>query len=307
MAEMKRPANILVMTLVACAMLALVLAAGLALASLRSAHGAGQMAQLQLEQLHRTALADALHALDASGDTLSAGRILLSDEPLGGQKRLLSVAAVEGKLVTVVSESRLAEKGYRRHRVQLLALPLEPRLAFAQSERALFHAVADSGVDNRWLHNHADCDLVVVRDQPAAHQPLALGEGGMALEANGSLFVCDLADEAFETTMHTNLTLSGNAVFAGDLHLASDLSCKEAWIDGTLTVSEGMRLSAETVVLGEDVSETTLAALEATTIYMPHPPEVADGQEAEIVILPLAELVREPASKTAYLMLQQLE
>lgn len=304
---MKRPANILVMTLIACAMLALVLAAGLALASLRSAASDNQMAQLQLEQLHRSALAEALADVNASGDVLSAGRILLSDEPLDGQSRQLSVASVEGKVLTVVGESRLAEGGFRRHRVQLFALPLEPRLAFTQPERALFHAVEGSSVEARWLRQQAACDLVIVRDQPALRVPLALGEGGAALETNGSLFVCDLADEAFQTTLHTHLTLSGNAVFAGDLHLANDLSCKEAWIDGTLTVSEGMRLSADTVVLGKDVPDTTLAAIDAAFIYMPHPPETAADDTQETVILPLDELVREPAGKTAYLMLQQLE
>ena len=115
--------------------------------------------------------------------------------------------------------------------------------------------------------------------------------------------------------LQTTLRLAGNAIFEDDLQLEGDLSCKNAWIDGTLTVGEGVRLRAETVVLGEDVPPETLARIDAATIYMPHPPETETPEEeaAETPvegrqILPLAALPAQPApERWCYLILGQLE
>ena len=58
---MKRRGNMLVITLVACALLAIVLVAGLEVATLTKATSRNQVASVKLEQLHRTALQDGMH------------------------------------------------------------------------------------------------------------------------------------------------------------------------------------------------------------------------------------------------------
>ena len=315
----QRPGNILILTLLACTMLALVLMVGLEVAGLRSASRQNQIAGLQLEQLHRTALADALDDMNASGETYSLGRVLIADAPLAGQKRLLTVTAVEGQVLTLESTSSLDDGSQRRHHVQIFALPLEERFAFARSERALYYD-ADRGVPDRWLINHAEQDLVVVCDRRPG-DVYALGSGGSTVQLAGSLYVAHLSGDDFSTTLYTDLLSEGSMVFAGDLHLLSNLSCKTAWIDGTLTIGESVRFSAETVVLGEDVSEDTLACIDADTIYMPHPPETETPDETTAnadtelppaaadgpTILPLSELSQPAPTKTAYLMLWQLD
>ena len=314
----QRPGNILILTLIACTMLALVLMVGLEVAGLRSASRQNQIAGLQLEQLHRTALADALDDMNASGETYSLGRVLIADTPLAGQQRLLKVTAVEDQVLTLESTSSLDDGSQRRHHVQIFALPLEERFAFARSERALYYD-ADRGVPDRWLENHAEQDLVVVCDRRPG-DVYALGSGGSTVQLAGSLYVAHLSGDVFSTTLYTALVSEGSTVFAGDLHLLSNLSCKTAWIDGTLTIGESVRLSAETVVLGEDVSEDTLACIDADTIYMPHPPETettdettetADAEPMAAVdgptMLPLSELSQPAPTKTAYLMLWQLD
>ena len=89
-----RRGNILLLTLIACAMLALVLVCGVEMAGLRGAARGDEIRGLQLAQLHRTALADTLDELNASGAALSVGRVLLSDEPTSGQRRLVTVENV---------------------------------------------------------------------------------------------------------------------------------------------------------------------------------------------------------------------
>lgn len=315
----QRPGNILILTLIACTMLALVLMVGLEVAGLRSASRQNQIAGLQLEQLHRTALADALDDMNASGESYSLGRVLIADAPLAGQQRLLKVTAVEDQVLTLESTSSLDDGSQRRHHVQVFALPLEERFAFTRSERALYYD-ADRGVPDRWLENHAEQDLVVVCDRRPG-DAYALGNGGGTVQLAGSLYVAHLSGDDFSTTLYTALVSEGSTVFAGNLHLLSDLSCKTAWIDGTLTIGESVRLSAETVVLGEDVSEDTLARIAADTIYMPHPPEAetpdettepADAEPPSAAadgptMLPLSELSQPAPTKTAYLMLWQLD
>lgn len=309
---MKRPGNILILTLMACALLALVLFAGVEVAGLRTATRQNQIAGLQLEQLHRTALADALEALNASGEPISPGRVLLSDEPVSGQTRQLTVRSVEERLVTLESHSGLSDGSQRRHQVLIFALPLESRFAFSRPSRALYYD-ADRGVPDRWLENHAGEDLVIVCDRRPG-DVYSIGSGGGSVVLAGSLYVSHLENDDFSTTLRTSLSCGGNAVFAGDVHLLSDLSCKTAWIDGTLTIGESVSLRAETVYLAEDVPEETLAKIDAATIYMPHPPETDaadDEKEADVLdtgclILPLPDEPQPTPEKTAYLMLWQL-
>ena len=307
-----RRGNILLLTLIACAMLALVLVTGAELASLRLAAREDQVAGLQLEQLHRTALSVALDEMNASGEAVAAGRVLLSDEPTSGQRRLVTVENVEGRTVRLESASSLADGGRRVHGVRLFALPLEAR--FACAEQALYYDV-QRDVPRRWLEHHAAEDLVILCDDKlSVARTFVLGDGGWCA-LSGSLLATHFAGDDFSVQLQTTLRLAGNAIFEDDLQLECDLSCKNAWIDGTLTVGEGVRLRAETVVLGEDVPPETLAQIDAATIYMPHPPETETPEEeaAETSIegrqiLPLAALPAQPApERWCYLILGQLE
>lgn len=298
-----RRGNVLVLTLIACAMLALVLVCGLEVATLRTAVKQDQITSLQLEQLHRTGIAAVLDSLNASGEAVSAGRVLLSDEPIRGQHRRVSVVAEEGRVLTLISIASLDDGSRRRHRVQLVALPLEARFAFKKDAQALYYD-ADRGVPSRWLGNHADEDLVVFCARRPGNR-YTLGDGG-GVTLEGSLVVAHLLENDFSVQLKSALTLAGNAVFAGDLHLLSGLSCQTAWIDGTLTISESVRLEADTVYLGEDVPRETLARIDATTIYMSHPPEVTEEDEALPEILPLPAEAQPTPERTCYLMFQQL-
>ena len=144
-----RRGTMMILALIACAMLALVLVCGVEMAGLRSAARGDETRGLQLAQLHRTALADTLDELNASGAALSVGRVLLSDEPTSGQRRLVTVENVEGRTVWLESASSLADGGRGVHGVRLFALPLEARFAFACAERALYYDV-QRDVPRRW-------------------------------------------------------------------------------------------------------------------------------------------------------------
>ena len=170
-------------------------------------------------------------------------------------------------------------------------------------------------VPRRWLEHHAAEDLVILCDDKlSVARTFVLGDGGWCA-LSGSLLATHFAGDDFSVQLQTTLRLAGNAIFEDDLQLEGDLSCKNAWIDGTLTVGEGVRLRAETVVLGEDVPPETLARIDAATIYMPHPPETETPEEeaAETSvegrqILPLAALPAQPApERWCYLILGQLE
>ena len=200
------------------------------------------------------------------------------------------------------------------HGVRLFALPLEARFAFACAEQALYYDV-QRDVPRRWLEHHAAEDLVILCDDKlSVARTFVLGDGGWCA-LSGSLLATHFAGDDFSVQLQTTLQLAGNAIFEDDLQLEGDLSCKNAWIDGTLTVGEGVRLRAETVVLGEDVPPETLARIDAATIYMPHPPETETPEEeaAETSvegrqILPLAALPAQPApERWCYLILGQLE
>lgn len=313
-----RRGNIMIFTLIACAMMALVLIAGMQVASLRTANREDQIASLQLEQLHRSALAETLKGLNASGEEVSHGRVCLSDEPILGQRRQVVVDAVEERTLDLVSTSSLDDGSRRKHRVQLFLLPLEDRFAFSQSGQALYRAI-ERDVPTRWLEQHVAEDIVILCDDwRRSTATFSIGDGGTCALA-GSMVVTHFLREAFVARLNVALTLEGNAIFEDDLHLAQDLSCQNAWIDGTLTVGESVRLVAETVYLGEDVPEKTLAQIDAATIYMPHPPEPeAPGEDEEEEgteepetggkeILPLPSEPRPAPTRTLYLMLQQLE
>lgn len=305
---MRRPGNIMVFTLVACAMLALVLIAGLEVAGLRSATRENRVAILQLEQLHRSALADALAGLNASGETASSGRVLLSDEPIAGQKRQVEVESANERAVIIATTASLDDGSQRHHRVQLYPLPLEERLAFDSDKQALFHA-SDRSVPVRWLLNHADGDIVVLCDSLWTSGAFEIGDGGAA-NLSGSVLVTHYMQREFQAHLNAALTLEGNAVFTGDVHLGRDLSCQDAYIDGTLTLDENVRLQATSVYLGEDVPLEVLAQIDAATIYLPHPPELESEDDAAPAIsaelLPLPEAPPAPL-ETRYLMLQQLQ
>lgn len=309
-----RRGNMMILALIACAMLALVLVCGVEMAGLRGAARGDEIGGLQLAQLHRTALADTLDELNASGAALSVGRVLLSDEPTSGQRRLVTVENVAGRTVWLESASSLADGGRGVHGVRLFALPLEARFAFACAERALYYDV-QRDVPRRWLEHHAAEDLVILCDDKLrVARTFVLGDGGWCA-LSGSLLATHFAGDDFSVQLQTTLRLAGNAIFEDDLQLEGDLSCKNAWIDGTLTVGEGVRLRAETVVLGEDVPPETLARIDAATIYMPHPPETETPEEeaAETPvegrqILPLAALPAQPApERWCYLILGQVE
>jgi len=224
------------------------------------------------------------------------------------------VENVAGRTVWLESASSLADGGRRVHGVRLFALPLEARFAFACAEQALYYDV-QRDVPRRWLEHHAAEDLVILCDDKlSVARTFVLGDGGWCA-LSGSLLATHFAGDDFSVQLQTTLRLAGNAIFEDDLQLEGDLSCKKAWIDGTLTVGESVRLRAETVVLGEDVPPETLARIDAATIYMPHPPETETPEEeaAETSvegrqILPLAALPAQPApERWCYLILGQPE
>lgn len=208
-----RRGNIMIFALIACAMLALALVCGLEVATLRTAVKQDQITGLQLEQLHRTGLAGVMDSLNASGENVSVGRILLSDEPLEGQYRHFSVENQDERIVTIKSQSSLDDGSQRTHRVQLFALPLEERFAFAREKQALYYD-ADRGVPTRWLENHHTEDLVIVCDRRPGDR-YQLGDGG-SVHLDGSLVVMHFAGEDFHVKLASTLTLAGNVIFGDD-------------------------------------------------------------------------------------------
>ena len=298
---MKRRGNIMIMTLIACALLALVLVVGLTGISVMTATSHNRMAILQLEQLHRTAIQDSLARANQTGEVLTTGRVILSDTPLDGQERLVEVTKVKDKLVTVCSESRLADGGYRRHKVLWLRLPREDRMDFTRAHCALHHKGGVADVENRWLAMHCKDDCVLLSWQPK----FTIGNGAVLEKSmQGSMYVTNGNEMEWSAIVATEMNIAGNAVFTGNCELRRDLSCKNAWIDGTLTIGGSVKLRANTVYLGEDISVEALKKIEAKTIYMPHPPTKEKGLPT---ILPLKEMASQQATKYRYFMLQQID
>lgn len=298
---MRRRGNMMIMTLIACALLALILVVGFTGLSVKTASNQNRMALLQLEQLHRTAMCDSLTRVNESGERLATGRILLADTPLEGQRRMVEVVSVKEKVVTVQSECRLFEDGCRKHRVQWLRLPREARMPFDRPHCALHHQGGVADVENRWLTQHSEDDCVLLSWQPS----FTIGNGAkLEKPLLGSLYVTNGHDIDWKAIVATQMDIKGGAIFTGNCELRRDLSCKNAWIDGTLTIGGGVKLRAETVYLGEDVPVDTLKQIEATTIYMPHPPKDAKGLPA---ILPLKAQAEAGATKYRYLTLQQID
>lgn len=303
---MKRRGNMLVMTLVACALLAMVLVAGLEVASLTKATSRNQLASVKLEQLHRTALQDGMRLLNEHAESVSVAHVILSDAPLVGQTRTLSVKEVRPRSVILYSEVRLDDGSARFHSVELLALPREARLGFKQSSRALFFGGLEKDVSNRWLNNHKTEDLVCLCDGG-----VFIGGGNPPqVHLQGSLLLTGWVHEKVAATLQTPLQVKGNVVATGNLSLRNDLSCETAWIDGTLTIDEGVKLEAKKVYLAQDAPLDVLKRIKGS-IYMPHPP-LADNEEDEALLEGLdIELLPEDANpetdRRLYLMLQQLD
>ena len=302
---MKRRGNMLVITLVACALLAIVLVAGLEVVTLTKATSRNQVASVKLEQLHRTALQDGMHSINESNAPLIAGHVILADTPISGQHRKLSVQAVQPRSVVLCSASRLDDGSARFHTVELLAIPKEARLNFKQSSRALFFGGMEKDVSNRWLSNHQASDIVCLCDGG-----ITIG-GGRALKAplKGSLLLTGWEQVNVGATVQTTLHVKGNVVATGNLSLRHDLSCEQAWIDGKLTIDEGVKLEANKIYLAEDADLDMLKRIEGT-IYMPHPPTVEDDGDEEQVggldIHVLPENANPKTDRVLYLMLQQL-
>lgn len=303
---MKRRGNMLVMTLVACALLAMVLVAGLEVASLTTATSRNQLASVKLEQLHRSALQDGMRLLNKNGEPVTVAHVILSDTPLAGQTRRLSVKEVRPRSIVLYSEARLDDGSARFHSVELLALPREARLGFKMPSRALFFGGMEKDVSNRWLSNHKAEDIVCLCDGG-----VSVGGGKPPqVRLQGSLLLTGWAHENVAATLQTPLQVKGNVVATGNLSLRHDLSCETAWIDGTLTIDEGIKLEAKKVYLAQDAPLDILKRIKGT-IYMPHPP-TADNDEDEALLQGLdIETLPEDANpetdRRFYLMLQQLD
>lgn len=302
---MKRQGNMLILTLVACALLALVLVVGVEVANLGKATQKNEVAVLQMEQLHRTAMADGFALLNRDAKDVTVGHRILADEPIRGQTRALVVEEKKGRVVTLKSENRLTGGASRIHRVQCLVVPKEARMNFQKDKQALFFGGQLKDVNNRWLSAHADEDVVLL-----CHPSLTIGGGsGVKKPLSGSLLITGWSDQSAAAVLNTDLSVSGNMVCNGNLSLRHGLSCQRAWVDGTLTIDEGIRLRARDIYLERDVSLAVLKRLEGT-VYMPNPPdlEVLSDEEKEGLptVLPLPADVRPQTDKRLYLMLQQL-
>ena len=297
--------------MITCALLAIILVAGLEVLNIHTAANNNRMAVLQMEQLYRSALSDSLEYVNQSGAIVQPEQILLSDEPLPGQKRFVKVAAVNDSIVTITIESCLTDGGKRRRQVQWLMLPVEERMAFSRPRCVLFNNGQWSDVSNRWLQIHAQDDCVIL-----CHGHCSIGTGASLHEPlQGSLYVMQEKDQEQDqekiASLHTDLTVKNHVVFTGNCQLHNNLNCKNAYIDGTLTIGEGVRLHADAVYLGTQVAPEVLKRIEAQKIYGPSIPaeekteetENKEAAEKEEPVLPLPELPLSQSAKMKYLML----
>lgn len=301
---MKRRGNMLIMTLVTCALLAVILVGGLEVASLKKATMVNQVASLKLEQLHRTALNEGMEILNAHGEPLTTGHTILSETPVKGQTHKLSVTEVQPRQVILSSEARLSDGSARFHQVALLVLPKEARLNFKQLRRALFFGGMEKDVSTQWLYNHKEEDIVCLCDNG-----LTVGEGGvMKTPLQGSLLLTGWEEDHVAATIETKMQIKGHVVATGNLALRADLSCENAWIDGTLTIDEGVILEAKKVYLTKDVPLEVLRHIKGT-VFMPHPESIERDvleEGATFELKPLPEDANPATDRKLYIMLQQL-
>lgn len=303
---MRRRGNMLIFVMMACAILALILVSGVEVAGLSKATTKNQLAVLQLEQLHRSALAEGLNQLNAQGEQVVVGHRIVSDTPLDGQTRLLKVEAVEGRRLVLMSQCELAGGSARTHRVEVLAIPKEKRLGFTSPSQALFLGTVQRALDNRWLFNHVDEDIVLVTEEN-----ITIGSGtALTKPLTGSVLITGLEEATVSAVINVDLKVDKHFVCTGNLSLRHDLSCETAWIDGTLTIDEGTRLVADKVYLGEDVPREVLECIQAT-VYMPHPlkADISEAGEKSPLpdIQPLPDDVHQKTDQQLYLVLQQLD
>ena len=301
---MKREGNILIMTLMACVILAMLLVTTMMVLANKTGENQSRIDSVKLEQLHRTATRDALKNAQTQPN-LKSGDVLLDDAPLEGQYRKVVVDGEADGALEIETTVWLAEGAKRVHHSQWLPFDVESRMDFVRGDTLVLNS-ANRPVTTRWLGLHKKEDIVVLAGPQSTQSTLPqiiLAQGASLTEPlAGSIYLGEITKKKVRVRLRSALALEGSLVCTGDIELGGNLSCKKAWIDGTLTIGEGVALRAEDVVLKNDVSEAVLEKIEAARIYMPHPPEEPpEGKN----ILPLSKVTEQTSSARIYLPLQE--
>ncbi len=261
-----RRGNMLVATLIACAILSIILLVGLAVLSMEQEVGQKRVSYLQLEQLHRTSVAEALSRLNQTHQRVAENTVLVDDMPIQGQHRKVVVSSVKEQLVAIQTESHIKGGGRRTHHVQLWCLGADARFAIQPQKISLCTGRGLSRMDNDWLKAHATRDIVVCNN---GTEPISLGSGGaFDTPLDGGLFVGQVANRPFKTTIQSPLKCAETVLLKSDVYVARALCAKRIFIDGTLHLAEGATVEAEEIFLRQEASIDTLRRLRGK-VYMP--------------------------------------
>lgn len=299
-----RRGNMLVATLIACAILSVILVVGLRIISLEGDIEKTRLQYIQLEQLHRTAIDDTLKLLNKRGVLVEKGACLLEDQPVQHQWRRVVVESINNQNILLRTESTMRGGSKRIHHVQLWCFKEDARIPLKIEKTSLCIGKKTAGIANTWLASRATNDIVVCHD--GAHD-VVIGDGGVFdKEMQGNIYVCHMSHQAFRTRINSPLLCKGTIAITGDAYLSRDITANQVYIDGDLHITEGVVLQAEDVYLARIPDNPAVLKQIKGTIYMQADDEKKrEDEEKEDTsdIQPLPEAL--PDSKRYYFFIRQ--
>lgn len=266
----------LVSVLLLIALAALVATAALAAVSLRASSADARMGDLALTQLSRTVLDESMSALAAMTDMPETDTLLLDDTPLPDSRRCCSVTARKGARLTLTARVTRGDAA-RTARQVVIALRSPDALSLDAGSTTLLWGEGTRTLSDDALAR-APGGILCYGEK---HADFHIGSGTPARIA-GSLRATCAEGCRLTLTVQSALTLTGDLHSDGKTRMLRDVTCRRADIGGELDFASEAVLTADTVILRQQVDADTLSHIDASVIYMAG----ADGTLSDILPLP---------------------
>lgn len=272
---MRHRGNMLIVTVLCCTLLAIFLVVSLRLLVIDHEVQHQNMQELQLEQLHRTAVQEGMRRLNERGQMVEVGEIILDDEPLINQQRELVVTKLKKHHVVTINSIVKLDGQTRSNLFEVYRLMADGRVDCNQEETILCRGTT---LSQQTLTEHRDKNLVVVGEGDM----VKLGESGFLTEPlKKHLLLMKENGTPVSYQLNLSMTVEGDVVCQGNLVLSGSLSCRNLYLDGTLSMEKGAQLVAEHIYAAKDIEQVYWPQLKGE-VYMPHPPQPTEISTSEM-------------------------